>query len=138
VSLATFALQARAWPDTASVMVSANILIHIINAGLLFLFAHGLARDHLPRVRTPGSFALGAAALWAFSPLLASATLLAVQRMTTLSATFVLLGVTSHLYLLRGIAHRPRLTSIAYSFLWPFSRRSAALQKKMVHYCLCY
>jgi len=116
VSLATFALQARAWPDAASVMVSANILIHIINAGLLFLFAHGLARGHLPRVRTPGVFALGAAAVWAFSPLLASANLLAVQRMTTLSATFVLLGITSHLYLLRGTAHRPRLTSIAILF----------------------
>jgi len=54
--------------------------------------------------------------------------------MTTLSATFVLLGVTSHLYLLRGIAHRPRLTSIAILFsmaiftaLGSFAKENGAL-----------
>ncbi len=74
-----------------------NVLIHAFNAVLVF----GLARKIFRVASADKSFSpggrylwlpLAAAALWALHPLQATAVLHVVQRMTLLSASFVLLG----------------------------------------------
>ncbi len=93
VSLATFLLQASAWPEHVDAMVRFNILLHLFNALLVAVLGRRLAR-FLPGVQAqPFGFGIAVAALWVSSPLLMSTSLMAVQRMTSLSACFCLLGM---------------------------------------------
>lgn len=68
-----------------------NLVIHALNALLVF----GLLRCWLPRLapRAPLSCAWLIAALWALHPINLTSVLYVVQRMTSLSATFVLLAL---------------------------------------------
>lgn len=134
ISLLSFTLQAWAWPGNPTAMLATNIAIHLLNIGLVSWVMLRLGRDHLPRLQQPELFALGTATLWGLSPLLASASLLTVQRMTTLSATFVLLGTLAHLHLLRRLSDHPRTTSLAlvlsmaaFTVLGSFAKESAAV-----------
>ncbi|MGH8481646.1 MAG: hypothetical protein ACRES8_04215, partial [Nevskiaceae bacterium] len=97
MSLLTFALQAPAWPDDARSFIHFNLLLHLLNATLLFWWLRRLAR--LGDVADSGGtwVALGATALWLLAPLQASSVLYVVQRMTELSATFVFLGMGLYL-----------------------------------------
>jgi hypothetical protein len=117
LALASFSAQFYAWPVAPEVMLGTNVLIHALNTVLLCWVALRLAQNFLfPRFNHPhhpARFALLTAALWGLSPLLASASLFAVQRMTTLSATFMLLGVLCHLILLPRLATHPRRTALA-------------------------
>jgi hypothetical protein len=108
VALLTFALQADEWAQGPRAFLAVNIAIHLLNALLLAacLFqlsrAQGIDRDKSALI------ALLATGCWVLMPLLASATLLVVQRMTTLSATFMLLGLLGYLVARRRIEHAPR------------------------------
>ncbi|GHT84250.1 hypothetical protein AGMMS49543_13660 [Betaproteobacteria bacterium] len=113
LALASFAAQFYAWSDAPEIILRVNLLIHTLNTVLLCSIALRLARDFIPTLRYPERFALLAAALWGLSPLLASASLFAVQRMTTLSATFMLLGLLCHLVLLPRLARHPRRIALA-------------------------
>ena len=112
IALGTFALQADAWGESAEPFILVNILIHLVNGGLLFWVFYRLSI--LSQVPKDGrNFALIAAvAIWLFMPLLASASLMVVQRMTTLSATFVLLGLGVYLQA-RGVIDRSPGKSLA-------------------------
>lgn len=103
IALATFALQADAWGKSAEPFIAVNILIHLLNGGLLAWVLYRLAI--LCRVPPEGRalVAITTAAVWLFMPLLASASLMVVQRMTTLSATFVLLGLGGYLHTRAGL-----------------------------------
>lgn len=107
VALATFALQADAWGATAEPFLRVNILIHLINACLLA----GVLWKLSGTGGIPGDkrhfVAIGAAAIWLFMPLLASSSLMIVQRMTTLSATFVLLALLGYLRARAGLDRSP-------------------------------
>ncbi|MDD2760400.1 MAG: hypothetical protein PHH11_08900 [Methylomonas sp.] len=104
LALATFAAQYAAWPKAADEFLLINILIHLLNGALLAWFGWLLAKNipSLQRVAMP--FALTFSLLWLLQPLLASASLLVVQRMATLCATFVLLGLIGYLLGRRRIA----------------------------------
>ena len=97
ISLLTFALQAEHWEQGARAFLQFNVLLHLLNASLLAgcLFQLSLlqAVDRSKAVL----IAAAAAAMWVIMPLLASASLLVVQRMTTLSALFSLLGLGGYL-----------------------------------------
>jgi protein O-mannosyl-transferase len=107
IALASFVPQAYAWPGAVEEFIYTNILIHILNGALVawLLYLLGLARK--PPEQEAALVAAGAAAIWMLLPLLASSSLLVVQRMTTLSATFVLLGGIAYLYARRGVERRP-------------------------------
>lgn len=91
-----------------------NLAIHALNALLIF----GLLRSWLPRLapRAPTACAWLIAALWALHPINLTAVLYVVQRMTSLSATFVLLALAlytgARLRQLRGVPI-PTLWSLA-------------------------
>lgn len=91
ISLFTFALQHSSWPDDPAAFKRVNILIHAVNASLLWwLFARLL---HLLNMRGGRWIAPLAAALWLLWPIQVSTVLYVVQRMTLLSATCTFLGL---------------------------------------------
>lgn len=105
LALASFALQADDWPQGARGFLVVNVGIHLLNAALVAWLALLLARL-MPLSSADQRFvALSAAAIWLCMPLLASSSLMVVQRMTTLSATLVLVTLLAYLALRR--AHRP-------------------------------
>ncbi len=119
VSLATFLLQASAWPEHVDAMVRFNILLHLFNALLVALLGRRLAR-FLPGVQAqPPGFGIAVAALWVSSPLLMSTSLMAVQRMTSLSACFCLLGMIGWLRAREQLAERagPALVGMSAAVL---------------------
>lgn len=97
LSLASFLPQAGSWETGARPFLAVNIVIHLFNALLLGWFLYRLTLLRGVDRHDARFVAISAMALWLFMPLLASASLMVVQRMTTLSATFVLLGLNGYL-----------------------------------------
>ncbi len=107
LALLTFALQADAWDAGARPFLVANILIHLLNALLLASCLYCLTRaQDVDRDRS-AMVAVLAAGIWVLMPLLATSSLAVIQRMTTLSATFVLLGLLGYLLARRRIEQAP-------------------------------
>jgi hypothetical protein len=97
IALASFALQAEHWAEGARAFLQFNVLLHMLNAIVLawVLFQLSLLRE--TDRPTAMAVACAAAAIWVVMPLLATASLLVVQRMTTLAALFSLLGLATYL-----------------------------------------
>ncbi|MGI9272190.1 MAG: hypothetical protein ACR2QT_10475 [Woeseiaceae bacterium] len=115
ISLATFAAQADSWAQGASAFLEINFLIHLLNAVLVAFCMWRLALQmSIERTRAMNIAALAASA-WVLMPLLATASMLVVQRMTTLSATFVLVGLAAYLLARTRIAERPRAAMLGMS-----------------------
>ena len=94
VALATFLLHADGWPDTLSDALRFNVLLHIANAGLLLVLGYLCLQLHDPVKRKANYYiALSAASIWMVMPVLASTSLIAVQRMTGLATFFGLVGL---------------------------------------------
>lgn len=130
VALASFAPQASSWDEDPAAFLRVNILIHLLNGLLLYLFFGRLSRA-LEFTETDARFlALAASALWLFMPLLASSSLLIVQRMTTLSATFVLVGLNVYLLARQKIEANPDRSLVLMSVALVFATTLAALTKE--------
>lgn len=104
IPLLSFALQYQSWPADPASFKLVNLVLHLVDAGLLFwLFAQagalaGLsARD---RVRV----ALLAAVFWLLHPLAVSTTLYVVQRMTQFCTLFTLGGLLAYVHGRRRLA----------------------------------
>jgi len=97
LSLATFAVQHNHWPDNPGAFKTANLVLHLLNGTLLYLLLIkiGRLRDDGPAAVW---VALIAASLWLIHPIQLSTALYIVQRMTELSAFFVLLGLWLYLH----------------------------------------
>lgn len=111
VALLSFALQADAWPDRPEAMLAVNIIIHLINGLLVFFVAALLARltaaAHGASAARQLWLAALAASAWVLAPFLASASLMVIQRMTTLSATFMFAGMAVYLLGRMRVQRRP-------------------------------
>jgi hypothetical protein len=108
LALASFALQAEQWTQDPSAFLGVNILIHLLNAALLAAFFYLLSLQRAVERYAAALVAIAAASLWVLMPLLVTASLLIVQRMTSLSAMFMLLGLNGYLYARAGIDSRPK------------------------------
>lgn len=115
LSLATFVPQAEAWGGSPEPFLTVNILIHLLNACLVAWVLHRLTILIGLPAKNRLFVALSAAAIWLFMPLLASASLMVVQRMTTLSAALVLLALAGYLHARGAIDRRPARSLIAMS-----------------------
>jgi hypothetical protein len=107
IAMATFVPQASDWKVSAAPFLRVNLLIHLLNGILLYLVLRQLTAIAL---REPGDAefaALAGTAIWLLMPLLASSTLLVVQRMTTLSGSFVLAALWIYLLSRRSVESRP-------------------------------
>ena len=89
-----------------------NVLIHLVNGILVWLLTRTVCRLILMSgpAREPEALdglALFVAAVWILSPLCMTSVLYVVQRMTSLSATFTLLGLLGYLHFrAEGVASR--------------------------------
>lgn len=112
VALASFLLNQVAWPVDPSAFLKTNLQIHLLNGVLLAWLTLQLARRRGLAEGTASVAALAASALWLLHPMFASTTLYAVQRMTSLSVTFVLAGLVGYVAA-RGVAARRPLAGAA-------------------------
>jgi hypothetical protein len=97
LSYLSFALQAGSWPSDIAAFKRVNLLIHLGNGLLVFFIWRAL----YPFLELPRGmrevFGVFAAGLWLFHPMHLSTVLYVVQRMTELSALFMLLGIRGYL-----------------------------------------
>lgn len=99
LAFASFLLQADAWPQNSSSLLRINVAIHLCNASLLFVIAYLILRLRKEQQEYKDFYvSLSAAFLWAVLPLLASTSLIAIQRMTGLAALFGLFGLLIFVY----------------------------------------
>ena len=104
LALLSFLVDARDWPANPYPFKRTNLLLHLTNAALLFVFLRRLgrlgagstSRDPGPSRRLELAAAL-ASALWVLHPLFVSTTLYIVQREAMLPATCALLGLNTWL-----------------------------------------
>lgn len=97
LSLASFLIDAPAWPSDPAGFFRTNVLIHLVN-GLLVVWLCLRLAAFVPRLASRREwFALSAGAIFLVHPLLASSSIMIVQRMTTLSASLTLAAVLAYL-----------------------------------------
>lgn len=107
LALASFLLDALSWPDDPSAFLYTNSLIHALNGLLLGLVLLRLTAALGLTERERAVISLSTALLWLLLPLLASSSLIVVQRMTTLAASFMLLGLYVYLLGRERMFHSP-------------------------------
>ncbi len=107
MAMLSFVSQYQSWPADPAAFKRINLLIHLFNGLLLYWLAVRL----LGFIEETGSrryrIAAFAAALWLLSPMQVSTVLYVVQRMTELSATFMLLGLLIYLNGRQRVLTRP-------------------------------
>lgn len=108
IALLTFAWQAQQWSKGPEAFLKVNVLIHLLNGAALAWCLFGLARLRSIDTARSAWVAAAAAGTWLLLPVLATSTLLVVQRMTTLSALFLLLGLGVYLHARRRMPASPR------------------------------
>jgi tetratricopeptide (TPR) repeat protein len=107
VAMLTFAAQHQSWPDDAAAFKQVNLLIHLLNGLLLYCLVWRLAEIGglaTARRRIAALFTCG---IWLLHPMHVSTVLYAVQRMTELSALFLLAGLLAYLYGRQRAVDRP-------------------------------
>lgn len=132
LSLWTFALQKDAWPSHGEVLFLINIFIHACNALLVFYISSKLFLIYQNSSEDHKSIEFGflAAIFWSLSPILASSSLILIQRMTVLSAFFVFLTVLLYLYSFSFFENNPKKQIIFQFFIVGFGTSLAALSKE--------
>jgi protein O-mannosyl-transferase len=130
IALATFVPQAYAWPNSPDVFLYTNICIHLLNGILVAWMFYLLGCRSGRKTTQAGWTATIAATIWMLLPILASSSLLVVQRMTTLSATFMLFGFVAYLYGRGAIDRRPKLGLAVMSAGLVLGTALAALTKE--------
>ena len=122
LSMATFATNFYVFGDSSSSFKLTNLVIHMANAVLVFVLAGQLSRrmgGHADAVRSlPPAFWI--AVVWAIHPINLTPVLYIVQRMTSLSALFILMALTLYLHA-RSISGAKRIAAVTVSLLlcWP-------------------
>ena len=133
VALLTFALQSAYWPGSGGYLLGTNIVIHVCNAVLVFYLCRQLrllCNSTIETHREDNEFAFIAATFWAFSPILASTSLILVQRMTGLSALFVLLGLLGYIHCYTHFKSHPRRRLLMQAAILGVATFLSALSKE--------
>ncbi|MBU1437825.1 MAG: hypothetical protein KKF79_10700 [Gammaproteobacteria bacterium] len=143
LSMLTFALQHQAWPDHSSHFFWFNLLLHAANGMLVYLIVVALLSylqqqlhplDDTPHKLNWNWTACFIAALWLLSPMQISTSLIAIQRMTGLSAFFVFTGILLYVYGLRSADNHLRRSAwqqlsglVLFTILAVFSKENGIL-----------
>lgn len=97
LALLSFLVDGSSWLHGPKAMLYTNTLLHTVNGLLLLLCLLNLGRLREQPSHKVLWVAVFTSLIWLASPLLASSSLMVVQRMTVLSSTFMLLGVFGYL-----------------------------------------
>jgi len=114
ISLFTFALQAHQWPNNPFAFKYINLMIHLLNACLIFWLILLITRLLDLSEQHSRLLALLTTAVWVLNPTQISTVLYVVQRMAQLSVLFTLLGLLAYV-LGRTQLHFKQLKS---GYLW--------------------
>lgn len=98
LSLASFYLNDFSWPSQASGFIYTNILIHLLNGVLVFWLFLKLTTILSLTEKQCNFIALITSVIWLLHPMQTTTVLYIIQRMTELSATFMLSGLIFYLY----------------------------------------
>jgi len=103
VSMLTFLFNVTDWPTAnsegdISAFFRFNIVLHAINGVVVFGLSYFIALLYRGQQNSNYWLALGTSALWLVLPIHVSSSLIAIQRMTGLSALFVFAGLLLYLY----------------------------------------
>lgn len=97
LALLSFLINDYTWPSDPWGFKYTNLLIHVLNGCLVFIFSSQIAGLLHSSKKAAYLSALAACALWLLHPLLFSTVMLVIQRMTELMMTFSLLGLIAYL-----------------------------------------
>lgn len=103
VSISTFFLHDYAWPTDPFFFKYSNLLLHCLNALLVYIFLFQVTRALGYHHADAAWISLFGAGIWAVHPLNVSTVLYVVQRMTQLAATFSLLSLIVYFELRKNI-----------------------------------
>jgi len=113
IALLSFLPHSSGWPDNSAQILLVNVIIHLTNAILLGILSFQLLRLATRfELRKTFWVALTSATLWAVLPLLASTTLIAIQRMTSISALFTLMSLIGFVAVNNKLTDRPWLAVV--------------------------
>lgn len=98
LTMLTFLIDAQDWPAAPLPFKRTNVLIHLLNGGLLGWLLATLGRLASQDTRRIRAAALTGAALWLLHPLFVSTTLYVVQREAMLSTACIALGLLAWLH----------------------------------------
>ena len=96
LSLLSFLLDARDWPANPAPFLRTNLILHLINGGLLFVLLRLLGKVVDQSDESVDAVALLGAGLWLMHPLFLSTVFYVVQRQAMLPATFTLLALIGY------------------------------------------
>jgi len=98
IALLSFLSTAFAWPDNPLPFKAVNLILHIINTLLVYTLSFRICKvlGNTDRLTIIVSFAT--ALIWATHPIQQSTVFYVIQRMTQLSALFLLLGTNYYIY----------------------------------------
>lgn len=102
LSLLTFVADDQGWPMNPSLLKHTNLMLHLVN-GLLVCWLTFLVLNHnckiAQKLGARWALSLAVTILWLINPVQVSTVSYIIQRMTELSALFVLVGMISYLKL---------------------------------------
>lgn len=114
IALLSFVPFASTWPENSEAILFFNILVHAVNFILLWVLGFKLIENVGLKASRKKVFYMSmiAALMWVVLPLLVSTSLIAIQRMTSLSSMFGLLGLLGFIcsYNLKHISQYRGLT----------------------------
>jgi len=110
----TFLLNDTAWPSDARSFKYTNLMLHLLNAMLLYTLAYRLLLCIKYSPDQSLSLALLTSGIWLLHPLNVSTVLYPVQRMAILATLFVLVGLVGYVYARLKLQSQPRT---AYLFM---------------------
>ncbi len=113
LSLLSFLLQHQSWPDPYQFKL-VNLLLHTMNAMLLGLLCLVLRKQVRAEIQPLFTFPaiMIAMFVWMSHPLQVSTVLYVVQRMTSLSAFFILLGIYLYLAGRADLRHQHKVSAL--------------------------
>lgn len=134
IAMLSFLLNTGDWPDHPQNFFRLNTLIHLLNGVLVYFLSFKLFQLVKPNSKYQALFALFTSFFWLILPLNISTSLIAIQRMASLSATFIFAGVLAYLYALDHQVRHPKrgqflvYTAIAlFTLLAMFTKENGVL-----------
>lgn len=97
IAMLSFLLNIGDWPDRPQNFFRINTFVHILNGFIVYFLSLKLFHIVKPNSKYQALFALFTSFFWLILPLNVSTSLIAIQRMTSLSATFVFAGILAYL-----------------------------------------
>jgi len=131
ISVFSFLIDAQTWPAEAYSFKRTNVIIHLINGGLLLYLLYQLFLYKTSQHKKSLFIAFMATSLWLLNPFLVSTTLYIVQRMAMLPVTFTLLGLLAYLLVRKRYdAHPTSAKSWVLFLIFGSATLLAALSKE--------